>query len=136
VKIDKVKGTYNVYKVELSFGQLEAIHGALAKDHADALSDELFSEIGWFLNGNVPLPGEDKSATEREEEAEKERTDAEKEADKALEAPGHPNEAAAEVSPGPNPDISTEPKDPAAEPESITPQSSEADERVPAPPSE
>lgn len=59
MKIDKIKGTYNDYKVEVSFGQLQAIKSALERDHADPVSDELYAELCWYLD-NIPGPGEEK----------------------------------------------------------------------------
>lgn len=93
VTIDKVKGTYNAYKMELSWGQLEAIRDALALHHADPLADELFEELSWYMAGNVPLPGEDKSEKEKSEEKEEERANAEDNAEAALDLPDVPDEA-------------------------------------------
>lgn len=70
MKISKINGTYNDYKVEMSFGQLTAIRNALANDHAEVLSDELFAELNWYLD-NVPGPGESEEDLKAEEEAAK-----------------------------------------------------------------
>ena len=70
MKIKKVNNTFNDYSVELSWGQLNAIFAALEKDHADPLADELFAELGWYLE-NVPGPGEDEDAYKEAKEAEK-----------------------------------------------------------------
>lgn len=71
MKIQKIKDTFNDYRVELSWGQLNAIFAALEKDHADPLADELFAELGWYLQ-NVPGPGEDEEEYKEAREAEKE----------------------------------------------------------------
>lgn len=68
MKIKKIKGTYNDYQVELSFGQIMAIRNALGQDHADPVSDELFAELGWYLD-NIPGPGEDEEDLKKAEEA-------------------------------------------------------------------
>jgi len=59
MKVDKIKGTYNDYKVEMSFGQLQAMKSALERDHADPVSDELYAELCWYLD-HIPGPGEEK----------------------------------------------------------------------------
>jgi hypothetical protein len=84
MKIQKIKETFNDYKVELSWGQLNAIFRALEQDHADPLADELYAELGWYLE-NVPGPGED-------EEEYKEAKDAEKQAIEGGDEAGMPGE--------------------------------------------
>lgn len=69
--IKKKKDTFNDYSVELSWGQLNAVYRALENDHADPLADELFAELGWYLQ-NVPGPGEDEEEYKAAKEAEKE----------------------------------------------------------------
>jgi len=69
VKIKKIKGTYNDYQVEMSFGQLEAMRNALAADHADPLADELYAELTWYLD-NIPGPGESEEDIKAAEDAE------------------------------------------------------------------
>jgi hypothetical protein len=69
--IKKKKDSFNDYSVELSWGQLNAIYRALEQDHADPLSDELFAELGWYLE-NVPGPGEDEEEYKEAKDAEKE----------------------------------------------------------------
>lgn len=68
--IKKKKDTFNDYSVELSWGQLNAVYAALEKDHADPLADELFAELGWYLQ-NVPGPGEDEEEYKAAKDAEK-----------------------------------------------------------------
>lgn len=68
--IKKKKGTFNDYDVQLSWGQLNAVYHALEQDHADPLADELFAELGWYLQ-NVPGPGEDEDEYKQAKEAEK-----------------------------------------------------------------
>lgn len=69
MKIKKIKGTYNEYQVEMSFGQLEALRNSLANDHADPLADELYAELSWYLD-NIPGPGESEEDLKAAEEAE------------------------------------------------------------------
>ncbi len=68
--IKKKKDSFNDYNVELSWGQLNAIYQALEQDHADPLADELFAELGWYLQ-NVPGPGEDEEEYKAAKEAER-----------------------------------------------------------------
>lgn len=68
MKIEKIKKTYNDYKLELSWGQVEAIAAALEQNHADPLADELFAEWQWYME-RVPGPGEDEDAWEAQQKA-------------------------------------------------------------------
>ena len=68
MKISKIEGTYADYKLEMSFGQLQAIRDALAADHASPVSDELYGEICWYLD-NIPGVGESKADLKKAEEA-------------------------------------------------------------------
>lgn len=68
MRVTKIKDSYNDYKVEMSFGQLQAIKNALANDHSDPLSDELYAELEWYLQ-NVPGPGESEDDLKAAEEA-------------------------------------------------------------------
>ena len=70
MKIQKIKDTFNDYRLEMSWGQLNAIYQALEQDHSDPLADELFAELGWYLQ-NVPGPGEDEDEYKEAKEAEK-----------------------------------------------------------------
>lgn len=70
MKIQKIKDTFNDYRLEMSWGQLNAIYQALEQDHADPLADELFAELGWYLQ-NVPGPGEDEDEYKEAKDAEK-----------------------------------------------------------------
>ena len=92
-EIKKKAGSYNTYTLTLSWGQLEAIRDALALHHADPLADEFYEEISFYMAGNVPLPGEDKSAKEIEDEDEKSRKDSEGMANDNLDLPDVPDEA-------------------------------------------
>jgi len=58
IKLTKVKGTYNTYRLEMSMGQIEAVRNALEKDHADPISDELLAILTYYLD-KVPGPGEE-----------------------------------------------------------------------------
>jgi hypothetical protein len=70
VQIKKKKGTFNDYDVQLSWGQLNAAYRALERFHADPLADEMFAELGWYLE-NVPGPGEDEDEYKAAKDAEK-----------------------------------------------------------------
>jgi len=67
MRIKKIKDSYNDYQVEMSFGQLTAMRNALASDHSDQLSDELYAELNWYLD-NIPGPGESEEDLKKEEE--------------------------------------------------------------------
>lgn len=68
MKLEKIKKTFNDYKLEVSWGQVEAIAAALEANHADPLADELFAEWKWYME-RVPGPGEDEEAWEAEQKA-------------------------------------------------------------------
>ncbi len=68
MKLEKIKKTYNDYKLELSWGQVEAIGAALEQNHSDPLADELFAEWQWYME-RVPGPGEDEDAYEAQQKA-------------------------------------------------------------------
>lgn len=68
MKLEKIKKTYNDYKLELSWGQVEAIAAALANNHSDPLSDELYAEWQWYME-RVPGPGEDEEEIEAQQKA-------------------------------------------------------------------
>lgn len=68
MKLEKIKKTYNDYKLELSWGQIEAIANALSQNHSDPLADELFAEWQWYME-RVPGPGEDEEELEAEAKA-------------------------------------------------------------------
>lgn len=63
IKLSKVSGSYNTYRMELSFGQLEAIKAALTAKHDDAISDELLTMIQYY-SSELPGPGEEKEDKE------------------------------------------------------------------------
>ncbi len=68
MKLEKIKKTYNDYKLELSWGQVEAIAAALEANHANAVGDELYAEWKWYME-RVPGPGEDEDAWEAQQKA-------------------------------------------------------------------
>lgn len=68
MKLEKIKKTYNDYKLELSWGQVEAIAAALANNHSDPLSDELYAEWQWYME-RVPGPGEDEEEIDAQQKA-------------------------------------------------------------------
>lgn len=63
IKLSKVSGSYNTYRMELSFGQLEAIKVALEAKHDDSISDELLTMIQYYST-ELPGPGEEKEDKE------------------------------------------------------------------------
>lgn len=63
IKLSKVSGSYNTYRMELSFGQLEAIKVALEAKHDDAISDELLTMLQYY-SSELPGPGEEKEDKE------------------------------------------------------------------------
>lgn len=68
MKLEKIKKTFNDYKLELSWGQVEAIAAALQQNHNDPLADELFAEWQWYMD-RVPGPGEDEEEIEAQQKA-------------------------------------------------------------------
>lgn len=59
MKITKINGSFNEYKLELSWGELEAIYQSMAHNHTGPIADEVFDGLTWYMNNNLPLPGED-----------------------------------------------------------------------------
>jgi hypothetical protein len=57
MKIKKVNGTFDTYSVELSYLQLTELKNSLSTDHANAVGDELYANLEWYLQ-NIPGPGE------------------------------------------------------------------------------
>lgn len=68
MKLEKIKKTFGDYKLELSWGQIEAIGAALEANHSDSLADELYAEWKWYAE-RVPGPGEDEDAWEAQQKA-------------------------------------------------------------------
>lgn len=68
MKLEKIKKTYNDYKLELSWGQVEAIAAALGNNHSDPLADELYAEWQWYME-RVPGPGEDEEEIDAQQKA-------------------------------------------------------------------
>lgn len=68
MKLEKIKKTYNDYKLELSWGQIEAIAQALSQNHSDPVADELHAEWQWYME-RVPGPGEDEEEIEAQQKA-------------------------------------------------------------------
>jgi hypothetical protein len=64
IKIAKSKGTYNTYKLELSYGQMECIVQALEAKHDDAIADELLAMFHYYMH-ELPGPGEDEEQAEQ-----------------------------------------------------------------------
>lgn len=67
MRLNKIKDTYNDYKLEVSWGQLEALKNALADTTPDPVVDELAAELEWYMN-NVPGPGVDEEEYKAQEE--------------------------------------------------------------------
>lgn len=74
IKLTKASGTYNTYKLELSFGQLEVIRAALQKHHAEPIADELLAMFDYYAQ-NLPGPGEEKEDVADREKGAKEAED-------------------------------------------------------------
>jgi len=70
MKIDKVSGSFNTYKMEVSFAEVVAIETALAANHDGVVADELYAGIEWFLK-RLPRPGEDEEKVKAEQKGEK-----------------------------------------------------------------
>ena len=68
MKLEKIKKSFNDYKLELSWGQIEAIAAALRQNHSDPLADELYAEWQWYME-RVPGPGEDEEEIEAQQKA-------------------------------------------------------------------
>jgi hypothetical protein len=68
MKLEKIKKTFNDYKLELSWGQLEAVAAALEQNHADPVADEIYAEWKWYME-HVPGPGEDEDKYEAQQKA-------------------------------------------------------------------
>lgn len=66
MKIDKISGQYDAYKMELSYGQLEAIRDSLSQHEGHVIADELTHAIQWYLD-KLPRPGEDEKSKDNEE---------------------------------------------------------------------
>lgn len=135
MRIQKIKDTFNDYRVELSWGQLNAVHQALEKDHADPLSDELYAELGWYLQ-NVPGPGEDEEEYKNAKEAEKQSMQGGEEGSEG----GNPDLLGQEVGPDGEPPggelEGTEPPVGPREPEEGAPGAEDADRLLEKPPAE
>lgn len=68
IKIAKAKGTYNTYKLELSYGQMECIVQALQARHDDAIADELLAMFNYYMH-ELPGPGEEEEEVEARKDA-------------------------------------------------------------------
>lgn len=66
MKIDKVKDSFNTYKIELSYSEMMSAFKALAKSHADPVADEMFRGLQYYIE-RLPGPGEDKDEGEEED---------------------------------------------------------------------
>lgn len=158
MQIKKVKNSYNDYDCQISFGQLQAIKNALARDHADPLADELYAELEWYIQ-NVPGPGESEDDIKKAEDAMASGLDQAPpgdqepiagQADELLPAPGEEGEeggmepgGAEEIGPEPGGEGEFGPEGPEGEGEMVPaggpPEGggeSEADRRLPPPPEE
>lgn len=96
MKLEKVKNTFNDYKLEISYGQLMAIKASLEQLQGDVQADELLAEMDWYLN-NVPGPGQ--SEEEFEQATTPTGAPSENGDDVPVEMP--PHEGAADIGAGP-----------------------------------
>ena len=132
MKISKAKfkgsWTFDDYELELSFQQLLAIKNALATDHSDPISDELFAQLDFYL-ANLPGPGEDPDSLKKAEDAAASGLDS----PEASEKPSPRSSPADDLLPRPDavPDLPPS-EEPTAVDEPLEPKS-EADRRVPPP---
>lgn len=100
IQLSKVKGTYNTYKMEISYGQLEAVRSALEKDHADPVSDELLQIMSYYMD-KLPGPGEEEEDIKARDEAAKNGTAGlEDDDDAPLPAPPGMEDDGADAGPG------------------------------------
>lgn len=67
IQVKKKAKTYNTYTLSLSMGQIEAIHSALEKDHANPIADELLALFSYYLK-TVPGPGEEEEDVQAQDE--------------------------------------------------------------------
>jgi hypothetical protein len=67
IQVKKKAKTYNTYTLQLSMGQIEAIHSALEKDHANPIADELLKLFSYYLQ-SVPGPGEEEEDLKAQDE--------------------------------------------------------------------
>ena len=65
MQITKVNGSFNEYKLEISYAELLAIRDALARSHAGPVGDELYSGIVWYID-KLPPPGVEEEDEEEE----------------------------------------------------------------------
>jgi hypothetical protein len=56
--ITKVHGSYDDYKVELSWSELKAIEGALSANHTGVQADETYARLQFYM-ARLPGPGEE-----------------------------------------------------------------------------
>ena len=64
--IKKKAGTYDVYTLEVSYGELQAFRVGLEADHANPVGDEKLAELAWYLD-KLPGPGEEEEKTSKAE---------------------------------------------------------------------
>lgn len=68
IKLSKLKNSYNTYKLELSYGQMECIVQALQAKHDDSLADELLAMFNYYMH-ELPGPGEEEDEVEAKKDA-------------------------------------------------------------------
>lgn len=73
MKISKQSGSYDLYRAELSWAELNAVIGSLDASGTGAVSDELLAGFKWYME-KLPKPGEEeddeKETTEKSDEGE------------------------------------------------------------------
>ena len=80
MKITKQAGTFNMYRLEASFGELDSIRQALEQDHSGAVADELYHTIDWYWRDNhMPFPGQEEEDLKKEKEEAKAAAEGEQE---------------------------------------------------------
>lgn len=98
MRLDKIKNTFNDYKLELSWGQLEAVRQALESDHSDPVKDEMLAEFQWYMD-RVPGPGEEEADAKGREEGQPVPTEGGEEGDFPIPMP--PTEGSAQTGEAP-----------------------------------
>lgn len=77
MKVTKKAGDFNTYSLEVSFGELKAIEFGLQAGPKTPEIDEMTSAIAWYLDNEVPGPGEDKEEFKKRKEGQANFTTAE-----------------------------------------------------------
>lgn len=69
MRITKIKDTYNDYRLEISWAQLQVFAQALEQSHDNVVGDEVHAELQYYLS-HLPGPGEDEEEIRAKEKQE------------------------------------------------------------------